>query len=207
MGAISWYSEPMKHCDDRRDLLFQGEVLGGSSRINGMVFTRGSAADYDAWSSMGHPEWGFDEVLPYFVKAETSIGRPKSNYRGDSAMGFGPIEDTNSPDAFSDGIATHDLTVDKNKQRVSTLEAYLPRATVLEREKNLTICTGVIATHIEFSDDRTQRCAQRVKFQYAQSVSEKTFSVTVNKEVIISSGAVGSPQVLMLRFGVPFFSD
>ena len=53
MGAISLYSGPMKHCDDGRDLLFVGKVPGGSSRINGMVFTRGSAPAYDAWSSMG----------------------------------------------------------------------------------------------------------------------------------------------------------
>lgn len=84
MGATSWYSEPMKHCDNRRDLLFLGEVLGGSSRINGMVYTRGNAADYDAWKSMGHPDWSFDKVLPYFMKSETSIGRPKSDYRGDT---------------------------------------------------------------------------------------------------------------------------
>ena len=84
LGATSWYSEPMTHCDNRRDLLFCGEALGGASRINGMVYTRGSVADYDAWSSMGHPEWGYGKVLPYFVKAETALNRPSAHYRGQS---------------------------------------------------------------------------------------------------------------------------
>ena len=84
MGAVSWYSEPLKQCEDRRDLLFFGEVLGGASRINGMVYTRGSAADYDTWKAMGHPKWGFEEVLPYFVKGETTLNQPRSQHRGDS---------------------------------------------------------------------------------------------------------------------------
>ena len=121
-------------------------------------------------------------------------------------MGFGPIEDTNSPDAPCDGIANLDLTIDKYKQRVSTLEAYLPRATVLERKNNLTICTGVIVSKIEFSGDRTQRRAERVNFQCAHSDSGGPFSVTVNREVILSSGALGSPKILMLRSDAPFLS-
>ena len=74
----------MRHCDGRRDLLFCGEVLGAASRINGMAGTSGSAGDYDAWSAMGHPEWGYEKILPYFVKMETTLNRPKSTSRGDS---------------------------------------------------------------------------------------------------------------------------
>jgi choline dehydrogenase-like flavoprotein len=74
----------MKHCDDRRSLLFCGEVLGGGSRVNSMVYSRGSPADFNAWAAMGHPEWSYEKVLPYFVKGETSLNQPKSSYRGDS---------------------------------------------------------------------------------------------------------------------------
>lgn len=84
MGAVSWYSEAMKYCANRQDLVFRGEVLGGTSRINGMIYTRGSVRDYDTWASTGYPEWAYDKVLPYFVKAETTMSRPKSFYRGDS---------------------------------------------------------------------------------------------------------------------------
>lgn len=85
-GAVYWYSEPMKQCDDRRGLMFRGEILGGGSRINAMVYTRSCAADYDAWKSMGHPGWGFEGVLQYFVKAENTLTRPKSQYRGHSGL-------------------------------------------------------------------------------------------------------------------------
>jgi len=115
------------------------------------------------------------------------------------AMGFRSIEDTNSPDAFCDGISTLDLTVDQNNQRVSVLEAYLPKATVLKRESNLTICTGALVSSVDFSVDQTEPRAQRVDFQYANATTKEKFSVTVNREVIISSGALGSPQILMLR--------
>jgi choline dehydrogenase-like flavoprotein len=74
----------MKYCDDRQALFFRGEVMGGGSRINGMVYTRGSAADYDTWAASGHPEWSYEKVLPYFVKGETSLNHPKSSYRGQS---------------------------------------------------------------------------------------------------------------------------
>ena len=66
-GAVSWYNKPIMHCDGRRDLLVCGEVLGGASRINFMAYTR-DAGDHDAWSVMGHPEWGYEKILPYFVK-------------------------------------------------------------------------------------------------------------------------------------------
>ena len=118
------------------------------------------------------------------------------------AMGFSIIDDTSSPNALCDGISPLDSTVDQNKRRVSTLEAFLPRAIALQRESNLTICTGVIVSRIKFSGGHAEHRADEVNFQHAKLESEKVFSVRVKKEVILSSGAVGSPQVLMLRFGV-----
>jgi choline dehydrogenase-like flavoprotein len=81
-GSVNWFCEPMKNCDSRETWVVRGEVLGGNSRINSMVYTRGGAAEYDAWSAMGHSEWSYDKVLPYFVKAETSLSTPESKYRG-----------------------------------------------------------------------------------------------------------------------------
>ena len=83
-GAVTWNSEPLKHCENRKVPLFTGEVLGGNSRINGTVYTRGSVADYDAWAAMGRTDWSYEKVLPYFVKAQNSISRPKSASCGDS---------------------------------------------------------------------------------------------------------------------------
>lgn len=83
-GAVTWKSEPLKYCENRRVPLFTGEVLGGNSRINGTVYTRGSAADYDAWAAIGRTDWSYEKVLPYFVKAQNSINRPQSNSCGNS---------------------------------------------------------------------------------------------------------------------------
>jgi choline dehydrogenase-like flavoprotein len=74
----------MKYCNDRRSTIFCGELLGGTSRINGMVYSRGSPGDYNAWAEMGHPQWSYEKVLPYFVTGETTLSQPKSNYRGSS---------------------------------------------------------------------------------------------------------------------------
>ena len=119
-------------------------------------------------------------------------------------MGFSVIDDTNSPDALCDGISSLDSTIDQNKQRMSTMDAYLPRATALKRESNLTICTGVIVSQIKFSGDQREHRAERINFQYANSESKNVFSVKVKREIIVSSGTIGSPQVLMLRSGAPF---
>ncbi|KAG9237429.1 hypothetical protein BJ875DRAFT_370072 [Amylocarpus encephaloides] len=225
-GAANWLCEPMKFCNDRRSRFFCGEVLGGGSRINGMVYTRGTAADFNAWGALGHPEWSYDKVLPYFVKSEKALNQPKSEYRGDSgpwitrtfpylswpfrvyrvfveiaeAMGFVRIIDTNSPDCPADGIALFDSTVNEANQRVSTLEAYLPREIALQRRGHLTICANTLVSQItsnEADRSKTHR-AEKVLFKSVDPKTSKVFSAKVKKEVIVCSGAIGSPQVLML---------
>lgn len=81
-GASSWNCEPMNYCDDRKGLSFCGEVMGGGSRINGMVYTRGTAAYHDAWTTLGYPDWSYEKLLPYFMKSETCLGSKKSSSRG-----------------------------------------------------------------------------------------------------------------------------
>ncbi|TGO60645.1 hypothetical protein BOTNAR_0142g00160 [Botryotinia narcissicola] len=83
-GASSWKCEPMKYCDNHRSLAFCGEVMGGGSRINSMVYTRGTAADYDSWAQIGQPDWSYEKLLPYFMKSETVMGSQESKYRGTS---------------------------------------------------------------------------------------------------------------------------
>lgn len=81
-GAVNWDCEPMEHLDNRQAWVVRGEVLGGSSRVNSMIYSRGGPAEYDAWAAMGHPDWGYEKVLPYFVKAENSLSTPASRFRG-----------------------------------------------------------------------------------------------------------------------------
>ncbi|TGO48770.1 hypothetical protein BCON_0230g00130 [Botryotinia convoluta] len=213
-GATRWKSEPMKYCDNRRSGVFRGEVLGGTSRINSMIYTRGTAADYDAWASLGHSEWSYEKLLPYFVKSETSLDYQDSTYHGNTgpwitqtftyfnwlfqayraftdcakSMGFIAIPDCNAPGAPPEGVATHSLTLSKRRERVSSLEAFLPKKIALER-RNLTICTNTLVSRIVFTQEKG---LSHRKF-------ENTYSVKVNKEDIVCSSAIGSPQVLMLN--------
>ena len=116
-------------------------------------------------------------------------------------MDFSSIKDVKSPEAFCDGSSILDSTVNHKRQRMSTMEAYLPRATAIERP-NLYICTGMIVSRIDFARILAQPRAEKVIFRHAKSQSDETFSVIVRKEVIISSGAISSPQILMLRSAV-----
>jgi choline dehydrogenase len=116
-------------------------------------------------------------------------------------MGFGHIADMSSPEAPSDGLGTLEAIVDSNHKRVSAFDAFLPAEIARTREKNLSICTGVTVSRIAFSSGEMKRRAEKVHFQLTnKSKSVKMFSAKVNKEVIICSGALGSPQVLMLRY-------
>ncbi|KAL9583987.1 MAG: hypothetical protein Q9212_002389 [Teloschistes hypoglaucus] len=123
--------------------------------------------------------------------------------RAAEAMGFSLIEDTSSPDAPCDGLSSLDSTVDMNRQRVSTMEAYLPLTTALERQANLTLCTGATVCRIDGSHHETGYRANRVDFQKSNRGNDKLFSVKVKKEVVVSSGALGSPQILMLSISSP----
>lgn len=90
-GAAFWVCEPMKHCNDRKTSVFCSETLGGGSRINAMIYTRGIAAEYDAWADMGHSNWSYKKVLPCFIRAEKSPNRPKSNCRVPGMLLMGVI--------------------------------------------------------------------------------------------------------------------
>jgi choline dehydrogenase-like flavoprotein len=115
-------------------------------------------------------------------------------------MGFPRISDVNAPDAPAEGLATFDSTVNASNQRVSTFDAFLPRTLALDREKNLTICTQTLVSRIGFSQGNGKPQAEEVFFKSVDPKQEKIYSAKVRKEVIVCSGAVGSPQVLMLRY-------
>ena len=75
--------EPLEYCNKRQDIgTVWAEVIGGNSRINGNIYQRGSVADYDHWAALGHPDWSYEKVQPFFVKSERSLNQPKSSYRG-----------------------------------------------------------------------------------------------------------------------------
>lgn len=186
----------------------RGKVLGGSSSINGMVYVRGHACDYDEWEENGATGWNYQACLPYFRKAET-WSKGADQYRG----GEGPLGTCNGNDmtlnplyqAFinagkdagypetsdyngyqQEGFAPMHMTVDKGV-RASTSNAYLRRAL---KRPNLTLMKGIIARKIRLEDKK----AIGIEFEK----SGKIINVHANKEVISSAGSIGSVQLLQL---------
>ena len=195
--------EPELH--GRRIAQPRGRVLGGSSSINGLLYVRGQKEDYDAWREAGHVGWGYSDLLPYFLKAEDQQ-RGASDYHG---VG-GPLAVSDATeshllcDAFIDAAAAagHPINLDFNGatqegagyyqatarrgRRVSTAVAYLRP---IRRRPNLKILTDAAARRILF-DGKRATGVEWVRGGIGQRASAG--------EVILSAGAINSPQLLQL---------
>ncbi|NQU58782.1 MAG: choline dehydrogenase, partial [Rhodospirillales bacterium] len=200
------HTDPEPHLGGRRLHCPRGKVLGGSSSINGMVYVRGNAQDFEGWAAGGATGWSYGEVLPYFLKAETST-RGGDAYRGDSGplhtttgsmknplyqafidagleAGYGKTEDANG--FQQEGFGLMDMTV-RSGVRCSTSNAYLKPAL---RRHNLHVSSGTVATKILIEDGRA------VGVAYQQGKNE--YRAKVNQDIILSGGPVASPKLLML---------
>ena len=202
----TFLGEPEPELNGRQLQHDRGKALGGSSSINGMVFVRGHAMDFDGWQQAGCEGWGYSNVLPYFKRMETYSGG-EDDYRG----GSGPLHvqrpDPDNPlvHAFvkSGEEAGYPLTDDINGytqegfglldssvyrgERWSAARAYLDRA---QTRSNLTIQTKA---HVQKLDLDGNRASGVTYFQNGRSIT-----ALANKEVILSAGAIGTPQILML---------
>jgi len=195
--------------EHRRGYQPRGKTLGGSSSINAMLYVRGHKWDYDHWSELGNDGWSFDEVLPYFKKAEHNevfdnefhgkngpLNVSKIRHKnksvddfvktGSSIFGFN--EDFNGES--QEGVGYYQTT-QKDGKRCSAAKAYL--VPILDRE-NLTILTDTNVDKIIIEDGRASGVL------CINEEGEK-FEVNAKKEVLLSSGAFGSPQIL-LRSGI-----
>jgi choline dehydrogenase-like flavoprotein len=192
-----------KHLGGRPTYWPRGKMLGGCSSMNAMIYIRGNRADYDGW---GVPGWSYDEVLPYFVRAEhnTRLAGPLHGTEGplhvedrrythelshawvDAAVSWGlkPTEDFNGES--QEGAGLYQVTC-KGGHRWSAADAYLRPA--LERT-NLTVRTDALVTRVLFAGTR----ALGVRY----SRHGEDMDVHADREVILSGGAVNSPQLLML---------
>ena len=209
--AWQFHTDKEDGLDGREMHCPRGKVLGGSSSINGMVYVRGHACDFDEWEENGAEGWNYQTVLPYFKRAETWSGGADT-YRG----GNGPLSTNNGNDmtmnplyqAFIDageeagygktddyngyrqeGFGPMHMTV-KDGVRASTSNAYLRRAM---KRPNLTLKTGVLTEKVLFDGQRATGLEFRVNGQKQQA--------TASKEVILSAGSIGSPTILQ-RSGV-----
>ncbi|UVJ44689.1 choline dehydrogenase [Pseudomonas sp. LS1212] len=201
-----FYTDPDPGMNDRRIYWPRGKVLGGCSSINGLIFIRGQRADYDAWASAGNSGWGWDEVLPYFRRAECNDLGPGPTRGTDGPLsassikarhpltegfigaakelGVPHIQDFNTGD--QEGVGYYQLTTRKGL-RCSTAVAYLRPA---KRRPNLTIESLAQAEKILFDGTRA------VGVQYRKN--GQSLTVRANREVILSAGALQSPQLLQL---------
>jgi choline dehydrogenase len=207
----SWQfaTEPEASSGNRPIVWPRGKVLGGSSQINGLVYIRGLRSDYDSWAQAGATGWSYQEVLPFFKKSERYQG-PASEYHGTQGelgvsnlrndhpycdawlnaaeqAGFARTPDFNGEQ--DSGIGTYQLTLDGH-WRSSASRAFL--APVRQR-KNLTILTGVQVTRVVL----TGHTATGVEWVEPKSMGT-VHKANADEEVLLSAGALQSPQLLML---------
>ena len=205
--AWQFETEAEAGLDNRRMHCPRGKVLGGSSSINGMVYVRGHAMDFDEWADHGATGWDYQHCLPYFKKAETwAFGG--NDYRGnqgelavnngnqmknplykafiDAGVDAGYLETQDYNGAQQEGFGPMHMTI-KDGVRWSTANAYLRPAM---KRPNLTVITHALVNKVLVKDKQ----AQGVEYQR----KGKTVQVLANKEVVLSAGSIGSPHILQL---------
>ncbi|MCO5065265.1 MAG: choline dehydrogenase [Rhizobiaceae bacterium] len=199
-------TDPEPYIDGRQMFTPRGKTLGGSSSINGMIYLRGVPTDFNHWRQMGNAGWGYDDVLPFFRKLESYAGGD-DEYRGRS----GPIEVTDAEwrndlteafiaagrelglprnDGFNgptqEGIGYFNLS-QKNGLRNSTARGYLKPA---RNRQNLHIVTDALVERVILDGSR----ATGVEY----SVGGEKRRASAGREIIVSGGAINSPQLLQL---------
>jgi choline dehydrogenase len=203
----AYVSEPEPYLDGRRLSHPRGRVLGGSSSINGMMYVRGHARDYDHWAQSGCRGWSYADVLPYFKRAESSQRaadayhgkdgplRVSTPSGGTGALGEAFIEAgrqagyPSTPDcngAQQEGFGPYDRTTHAGR-RWSTARGYLDPA---RGRPNLTIVTGALALEILLEGERAAGVA------YA--VGRDRRAAMAAREIILCGGAINSPQLLQV---------
>jgi choline dehydrogenase len=205
---VNWLytTEPEAELDHRRIIQPRGKVLGGSSSINGLLYIRGQAEDFDHWRQLGNAGWSFADVLPYFRRAEDQargedalhgVGGPlavsdvcephplcEAFIAAAQQAGFARNDDFNGP--TQEGAGYFQLTA-RNGRRWSTAVGYLRPA---RGRHNLVVVPNAPANRILFSGKRA------VGVEYRQG--ERTRTAYANAEVILAAGAFNSPQLLQL---------
>ncbi|WP_372769408.1 choline dehydrogenase [Pseudoalteromonas sp.] len=205
--AWQFHTEKEPFLNNRSMHCPRGKVLGGSSSINGMVYVRGHAKDFDEWAELGAKNWDYQACLPYFKKAESwYLG--EDNYRGGNGelgvnngnqmanplyrafieagkqAGYDQTHDYNGEN--QEGFGPMHMTV-KNGIRCSASRAYL---NPIKHRKNLTIITNALVTKVRLEGKK----ATGVNY----TINDKAHHAIANQDVILSAGPIGSPHILQL---------
>jgi len=224
---LNWglYTAPEAKLNNRTIFWPRGKVLGGCSSINGSAYVRGQAEDYDGWRRLGNTGWGWSDVLPYFQKLERreDLHGPSANGKGKLTVSYpvfvSPIarafieagvraglpKATDLNGASPEGIGLMPYSV-RHGERNSAFEAYLRR---VRSRRNLTVETGAFALRLTMEGCR----ATGVEYERNGAIQKALAA----REVILSAGAVSSPQILMLsgigpakhlqQHGIPVVAD
>ena len=208
IGSWGWSTVPQRHMKDRVLWYTQAKVLGGGSSINAQIFTRGNPKDYDEWSELdGCKGWSFRDILPYFKRSEDNQRFSNAYHGTGGPLGVSapinplPINEAfiragqeyglpYNPDfngATQLGVGHYQITV-RNARRSSTAVEYLKPA---RRRGNLTVITGRSVTRIIVEKGR----AVGVELGAAAGATE---TIRCERDVIVSSGTIGSARLLML---------
>lgn len=216
---------PQSGLNGRHGYQPRGKMLGGSSGSNAMIYIRGHKADYDGWSALGNDGWSYDDVLPYFKKSEHREAGANEFHSQGGPLNVAPINSPGSVNQmFLDACATLQLPLNddfngqtqegvgyfevtqKNGERWSTAKAFLEEA--MSRE-NLTVVTNAHIDRINIVDGQATGLTYRSK--------NTIHVVKSHRETIVSAGAFGSPQLLLLsgigakeqlaRFGIAQKAD
>lgn len=222
LQAVSRLSEPIDGFHGRRARVWAAEGMGGASRVNAQLLTRGVPGGYNEWADkFGLTEWSWGKVEPYFRRSENAYGRPEAKakgYRGydgpvenrpvrtvvpsvryvDEAaekVGLPFVEDGNDPRASAQGIVKLDTAINSSGQRVSSYGAWLNARIANERKSHLSVCTRVVASKLVVDEG-----LKRVKGVQIRRVGkgDRDYFVKARREVIITSGTLSSPQLLLL---------
>jgi choline dehydrogenase len=206
----SFETEPGPAIKNRKIPALQGRVLGGSGSINGMVYTRGQAADFDTWAQLGNEGWSYSDILPYFKRSEDKMGPGDEAYRGRNgalpvvdlrwrneiteafiasaqALGYPYNPDYNG--ATQEGVGRYQYTI-RNGRRVSAARAFLLPA--MGSKGGIDLRTDTLATSILFAG----RKAVGVRTMPTQGGA--TQEIHAKREVILSAGALNTPKLMQL---------
>jgi choline dehydrogenase len=209
--SVDWafYTEPQEHLQNRRLFQPRGKTLGGSSSTNAMAYVRGNAEDYNDWASMGCEGWSFEDVLPYFLKSEHNEDYEKLDKRFHRQGGLLNVRSAYLHHSVSEnfieaciekgipfnsdfngerqeGVNFFQFTI-KNQKRHSTATAFLKPAI---HRPNLHVLTKTHVHKILIKEHQA--------FGVEVLIKNQTQKIYCDKEVILSAGAFGSPQILML---------
>jgi len=185
----------------------RGRVLGGSSSLNGLLYVRGQPRDFDIWSQLGCHGWSWDDVLPFFKKSENWSGEDDTGLRGndgplsvqparlkrdivdmwiDAAVNAGYRRNPDYNGFDQEGVGHFQLTM-KGGRRCSSAAAYL---SPIKGRRNLSVITSAHVKKINICDGR----AVSVEVSNKKNLS----SILARREIVLSAGSIGSPQILML---------